>query len=113
MSFNAHKRDALDVTLPINHRMSHLRSCAVLLGDKYRVPRSSIIERVLHLCGVDITVSAKEPEIQRAMQALVIIKESGLGDPAAPPAGYSATEFTPHVNNEKENGKSAGEVPRG
>jgi hypothetical protein len=81
MSFNAHKRDALDATVPINQRMSHLRSCAMLMGQKYRVPRSIIIERIQQLCGVDIAVIANEVEVQRAVQALVQIKESGLDDP--------------------------------
>jgi hypothetical protein len=78
MSFSAHKRDALDETLPVSHRMSHLRSCAMLMGQKYRVPRSMIFERVVQLCGVDISDLASDAEIQRAVQALVIIKESGL-----------------------------------
>ena len=79
MSFSTHKRDALDATLPVSHRMSHLRSCAMLMGQKYRVPRNTIIERVLQLCGVDITGLADEEEIRRAMEALVTIKESGVG----------------------------------
>jgi hypothetical protein len=96
MSFSAHKRDALDATMPFNHRMSHLRSCAMLMGQKYRVPRSAIIERVLQLCGVDITISANEAEVQRAVQALVQVKELGLDDPAAPSADerYSSNAGT-------------------
>jgi len=85
VSFIAHKRDALDATLPLNHRMSHLRSCTMLIGQKYRVPRSVIIERVLKLCGVDITVPANEAGVQRAVQTLVQIKESGLDDPGVLP----------------------------
>jgi len=87
MSFSAHKRDALDATMALDHRLSHLRSCAMLMGQKYRVPRSAVIERVLQLCGVDISIPANEAEIQRAVGVLVQIKESGLDDPAAPPAG--------------------------
>jgi hypothetical protein len=78
MSFSAHKRDALDESLPIDDRMSHLRSCAMLMGQKYRVPRSQIMEQVAQLCGVDITKPGSEAEIQLAVQALVAIKESGL-----------------------------------
>jgi hypothetical protein len=87
MSFSAHKRDALDATMPLNHRMSHLRSCAMLMGQKYRVPRSAVIQRVRQLCGVDIMVLGAEPDIQRAMAALVRIKECGSDATAAPPAG--------------------------
>ncbi|MFN5944389.1 MAG: hypothetical protein ACK5ZG_13375 [Phycisphaerae bacterium] len=78
MSFSAHKRDALDRQLPVDHRMSHLRSCAMLMGQKYRVPRSLICERVVQMCGVDISKVASELEIQLAVQALTAIKESGL-----------------------------------
>lgn len=56
----------------------------MLMGQKYRVPRSAIIELVQQMCDVDITVRADEAEIQRAVQALVQIKESGLVSPAAP-----------------------------
>jgi hypothetical protein len=48
------------------------------MGQKYRVPRSVVIERVLRLCGVDITILANEADVQRAVQSLVQIKESGL-----------------------------------
>lgn len=81
MSFSAHKRDALDPAMPLNHRMSHLRSCAMLMGQKYRVPRSAIIERVLNVCGVDISSPVADAEIRRAVEALVRIKASGLADP--------------------------------
>ena len=77
MSFSAHKRDALDPSLPIHQRMSDLRSCAVLVAQKHSVPRSAIIERVRVLCGVDITGSTDEPGVQLAVEALVHLKESG------------------------------------
>lgn len=80
MSFSAHKRDALDATEPVLHRMSHLRSCAMLMGQKYRVPRSEIIDRVRELSGVDIMQPATDEEIHRAVEALVNIKQAGLSD---------------------------------
>ena len=86
MSFSAHKRDALDATVPISHRMSHLRSCAMLMGQKYHVPRSTILARVHELSGVDITRIATDTEIQRAVQALLHIKVRGLHDAAPPPS---------------------------
>lgn len=78
MSFSAHKRDALDATEPVLHRMSHLRSCAMLMGQKYRVPRSEIIDRVRELSGVDIMQPATDEEIHRAVEAMVNIKQVGL-----------------------------------
>jgi hypothetical protein len=87
MSFSAHKRDALDASMPLNHRMSHLRSCAMLMGQKYRVPRSTVIERVRQVTGVDITVQGSEADLRRAMDALVWIKEAGMDSTAEPAAG--------------------------
>jgi hypothetical protein len=87
MSFSAHKRDALDATRPFNHRMSHLRSCAMLMGQKYRLPRSTVIERVRQLTGIDITVQGSEADLRRAMNALVRIKEAGMDSTAEPAAG--------------------------
>ncbi len=57
--------------------MSHLRSCAMLMGQKYGVPRDVIIARVAALCGVDITRPGSKVEIQQAVRALVLIKEAG------------------------------------
>jgi hypothetical protein len=87
MSFSAHKRDALDASMPFNHRMSHLRSCAMLMGQKYRVPRSTVIERVRQLTGVDITVQGSEADLLRAMDALVRIKQTGMDSTVEPAAG--------------------------
>ena len=87
MSFSSHKRDALDGSLPFNHRMSHLRSCAMLMGQKYRVPRSKVIERVQQLTGVDITTPGTEAELQSAMNALVQIKQNGLDETEPLPSG--------------------------
>lgn len=78
MSFSANKRDALDVTLPVAHRMSHLRSCAVLVAEKHRVARSTIIERVAGIAGVDITQAASDTEIERAVAALQRLKDHGM-----------------------------------
>ncbi len=78
MSFSTHKRDALDPSRPMNHCMSHVRSCAMLMGQKYRVPRSAIIERVKHLCGIDVLQLGTDLDARRAVAALVNIKNCGL-----------------------------------
>ena len=70
MSFSSHKRKALDATQSMGHRMSHLRSCAMLVGQKHNVPRSTIMERVAELCGVDIATDASEAEILSAVHVL-------------------------------------------
>lgn len=58
----------------------------MLMGQKYRVRRSVIIEQVKQLSGVDIMVQAAEPDVQRAVDALVRIKECGLSASDARPA---------------------------
>jgi hypothetical protein len=46
MSYSANMRDARDDRLPLQHRVSHLRSCANHMAQKYGVPRSAILERI-------------------------------------------------------------------
>lgn len=81
MSYSAHRRGALDPETPINHRMSHARSCAMLMGQKYHVHRDVVIETVRLACGVNLTVSGTESEIVEAVRALDAIKTNGLPDP--------------------------------
>jgi hypothetical protein len=78
VSYSANRRDALDPALPIAHRMSHARSCAMLMGQKYWVPRSVILDLVRRTCGVDLTAPASDPEIAEAIGALDRIKAGGL-----------------------------------
>ena len=81
VSYSAHRRDALDPEMPLPHRVSHARSCAMLMGQKYRVHRDAVIEAVRRACGVDLTAPATEAEIVAAVGALDSIKAHGLGDP--------------------------------
>ena len=37
MAFSAHRRKALDSEVPLPHRLSHVRSCAMHLGQKYGI----------------------------------------------------------------------------
>ena len=46
MSYSANMRDARNDRLPLRHRISHLRSCALHMGYKYGVPRSVVLERI-------------------------------------------------------------------
>lgn len=78
MSFSSHRQKALDPDLPISHRMSHLRSCAMLIGQKYGVPRSQIINRVQQVCGVDLNASLSETNIVQAIEILETLKRDGL-----------------------------------
>lgn len=78
MSFSAHKRDALDESMLIAHRMSHLRSCAVLVSEKYNVPRSEVVNRIKSSCGVNIEEPQSNSDIQRVIEVLTLMKTSGL-----------------------------------
>lgn len=54
----------------------------MLMGQKYRVRRSVVLEAVRERCGVDLTVPGTELEIAKAIQTLDEIKANGLtGDP--------------------------------
>ncbi|MFO0857827.1 MAG: hypothetical protein U0640_10770 [Phycisphaerales bacterium] len=78
MSFSAHKRDSLDESMPIAHRMSHLRSCAVLVAEKYNVPRSEVVNRIKSSGGVNIEEPQSNSDIQRVIEVLTLMKTSGL-----------------------------------
>jgi hypothetical protein len=82
VSFSAHRRDALNPNLPIAHRLSHARSCAMLMGQKYKMHRSVIINLVRRSCGVDLMGLANEAEIVEAVRVLDKIK--AYGPDAAP-----------------------------
>lgn len=79
MSFSSHRRDALDTSLPLPHRQSHARSCAMLMGQKCLVHRSVILDLVQQVCGTDLNRPATEAELVEAMLVLQRIKTAGLG----------------------------------
>jgi hypothetical protein len=91
VSFSAHRRDALDPSLPIAHRLSHVRSCAMLMGQKYKVRRSVILDLVKHSCGADLMGQVSESEIVEAIRLLDRIKADG---PAAVSNGRSGSEVS-------------------
>lgn len=80
MSFSTHMRGALNASLPISHRMSHLRSCAMLVGQKHLVRRSVVIESVRSRTGIDISNPIEDDAIRHAVEMLRQLRESGLGE---------------------------------
>ena len=60
------------------HRMSHARSCAMLMGQKYKVHRSAVLDLVQRCCGTDLTVLVSDPELVVAIRVLDRIKAFGL-----------------------------------
>lgn len=78
MSFSTNRRDALDATMPLNHRASHLRSCALLIGEKWQVPRDAVIEAVKRKSNVNLLEITDEKQIQIVMPILEELRKYGL-----------------------------------
>jgi len=78
VSFSSHRRDALNSALPLPHRQSHVRSCAMLMGQKYSVRRSVVLDLIQRACGADLNLPATEGELVAAMHVLERIKAVGL-----------------------------------
>lgn len=78
MSFSSNRRDALDSTLPLKHRASHARSCAVRVSEKYGVKRDVVIDLVRQACGVDLNSVGSESEIVAAIEVLNALRLRGL-----------------------------------
>lgn len=78
MSFSAHRRDAFDLNLPISNRMSHVRSCAVRVAEKWRVKRSVVLKLIHQKCGVDLMGMGTHEDIEVAIRVLEDLKLNGL-----------------------------------
>lgn len=79
MSYNVHKRMALDPTRPLSHRNSHARSLAEMISSRYRVPRSQVIDAVMRKTGLDLLLGVRESELPVAIAALDAIRVCGKG----------------------------------
>jgi hypothetical protein len=78
MSFSTNRKAALDPNLPLQHRLSHVRSCAMLVGQKYKVSRSAILDHVRAASAIDLTTTVAESELIEAIRVLELIKKNGL-----------------------------------
>ena len=85
MSYNQHKRAALDTNALVAHRMSHLRSCARHVSDEYHIHRTLVLEAVLERTGLDLTSSLADEEIRQALECLDALRASW----GAPDAGHT------------------------
>lgn len=79
MSYNVHKRKALDPASPLSHRNSHARSLAERISSRYHVPRSQVIEAVMGRTGLDLLRGVSESELPLAIAALDAIRVRGEG----------------------------------
>lgn len=79
MSYNVHKRLALDPTRPLAHRHSHARSLAVMVASRYRVPRQEVLDAVRRKTGLDVLTGVSGSDLPRAIAALDAIRARGEG----------------------------------
>lgn len=80
MSYNIHKRFALDVTKPLPHRASHARSCAVHVSEKLHVHRDEIFQRVKQASGVDLEAVSSGDQLPLALASLDELRSPGSQD---------------------------------
>ena len=79
MSYSSHVRRVMNPELPLATRVSHLRSCAMLVARKYGVPRSEILTRI----GIEPTYPAGDlpspVQIEHALAILQEVRRRGVG----------------------------------
>lgn len=78
MSYPTHRKQSLDAELPIRHRLSHVRSCAVPVSQKYRVSRSVVPDLIGIADAYDERDLPSLLQIAKAIEALDEIKACGL-----------------------------------
>jgi hypothetical protein len=84
MSYSANMRDVRDTRLPLRYRVSHLRSCANHMAEKYRVARSVILEGIQIKATYGGDELPSEEAILRAALLLDQIKRQGFAEPENP-----------------------------
>ena len=74
MSFSSHRRAVLDETLPLEHRASHARSCALHVANKLGVRREVVISAVAQCAGVDLNSPVQSPSLVSALAYLEALR---------------------------------------
>lgn len=80
MSYNTHQKSVLDPALPISHRFSHLRSCALLVARLLKQQRSEIVAQIRERTGINIEHSRSENELLTALESLNEIRAAARKD---------------------------------
>jgi hypothetical protein len=70
MSFSGHKRRAQREDLPLSHRASSARSCAVLVSEKFGIHRSELIAIVKEKTGIDMQNMSDSSSINQSVDFL-------------------------------------------
>ena len=78
MSYNSHRRKAVDINQPLAHRASHARTCAVCVCEKFGVSRATVFDEVRKTTDVDLNAGASSTDIINAIYALDLLKLDGM-----------------------------------
>ena len=78
MSYNWHQKRVLDSALPLSHRYSHLRSCALSVASLLKRRRSAIISEVRERTGINIEGGGDEAQLLHALGCLNEIRATAL-----------------------------------
>jgi hypothetical protein len=84
MSYSVHRRKVADATVPLEHRASHARSCALHVANKLAVKRSAVLERVKQQSGIDLDMPGSDEALAAAFASIEALRsgEQKLGQPA-------------------------------
>ena len=77
MSYSVHRRMVADATVPLEHRASHARSCALHVANKLAVKRSLVLEHVAAQTGVDLNKPESDEALAVAFASIEALR-SGL-----------------------------------
>lgn len=78
MSYNSHLKLALDQALPLSHRFSHLRSCALIVSNLLRQKRSNVVSSIQSQTGINIEQLGSEEQLLKAVDCLNEIRLAAL-----------------------------------
>jgi len=84
MSYSVHRRNVVDVTVSLEHRASHVRSCVLHVANKLAVKRSAISEHVKRQTGVDLHMPGSDEALAAAFGSIEALRsgEQKLEQPA-------------------------------
>ena len=77
MSFNSSRRKSLDEALPLQMRASHVRSCALLVAEKFGLNRDAVIKDVAARTGIDLHDLEDGESILVAIECLEQLRQGG------------------------------------
>ena len=85
MSYSAHRRMVADATMPLEHRASHARSCALHVANKLAVKRSAVLEHVKQQTGIDLDAPGSDEALAMAFASIEALRSGAqrLAQPAA------------------------------